>query len=209
MSRRPKGPRRPVKQTVLIVCEGKETERNYFDGLKRTDEVSKFFKIRVVPGQGGSRLQIVRHAVKKAKQFQHDECWCVLDTERLNNEETQKDFADATELAGEKNIKIVLSNPSFEVWLIAHFERTSKAFNCGDAACAHLDKWFQRSLKRDYDKSDQDLFNYVRDLVDDACCNAKDVRTHDHGDKTDVADCNSSTSVNKLVEHLRPESTGK
>ena len=71
--------RRQVKRTVLVVCEGERTERNYFDGLKRLDDVTKHYTVRVVPGKGGSRLQIVEHAVKKQKQFGPDECWCVID----------------------------------------------------------------------------------------------------------------------------------
>ena len=118
MSGRSKRPRRPEKRTVLVVCEGKETERNYFDGLKRIDKVSKHYAVRIIPGGGGSRLQIVQNAVKKRKQFTPDECWCVIDTERLNNQETRQDFNDAVQLAKANGIQLAISNPSFEVWLM-------------------------------------------------------------------------------------------
>jgi len=57
--------RRPLKQTILIVCEGKETERNYFEALKKQDRFTENYTITVKKGKGGSREQIAKHAVKR------------------------------------------------------------------------------------------------------------------------------------------------
>ena len=194
--------RRPIKHTVLIVCEGEQTERNYFDGLKRVDEVTKHYTVRVVPGKGGSRLQIVEHAVKKQKQFRPDECWCVIDTERLNNAETRSDFAQAKALAEKNNIYLAISNPSFEVWLLAHFERTCRNFQDGDSAVEYLRACFKKVLNRDYEKNDKNIFEYLKGNICDALNNSQAVRDHDHGDKTLVEECNSSTTVSELVSRL-------
>lgn len=194
--------RRQVKRTVLVVCEGERTERNYFDGLKRLDDVKKHYTVRVIPGKGGSRLQIVKHAVTKQKQFGSDECWCVIDTERLNNPETRNDFAQAKKLADQNNVNLAISNPSFEVWLLAHLERTCRSFRDGDAAGAYLDTRFQQILRRDYAKNDKKLFEYLKQHICDALSNSQMVRDHDHGDNTQVEECNSSTTVGELVNRL-------
>lgn len=205
MNGKSKRPKRATKRTVLIVCEGKETERNYFDGLKRTDEVTKNYAVRVIPGKGGSRLQIVQHAVKQQKSLNKDECWCVLDTERLNNPETKRDFQDALDLAAANNIELAISNPSFEVWLVAHFQRTSRTFNDGDAAVNYLDSLFKATLNRDYEKNDKDIFDCLRDRLSDAIANAANVREHDHGDDYEIEECNSSSTVDELVTRLLNE----
>ncbi len=76
----------------------------------------------------------------------------MLVTERLNNSETKKDFHDALDLAAANHIKLAISNPSFEAWLVAHFQRTSKTLNDGDAAVNYLDSLFKATFERDYKK---------------------------------------------------------
>jgi len=56
---------RRLKTTLLIVCEGKETERNYFEKLKRDAWTSRHFAITVKRGKGGSREQIAQFAVDR------------------------------------------------------------------------------------------------------------------------------------------------
>jgi hypothetical protein len=41
---------RPEKKTILIFGEGRETEPNYFRGLKQKDEISRRFKVTVKKG---------------------------------------------------------------------------------------------------------------------------------------------------------------
>lgn len=85
------------KETWLIVCQGRETERNYLDGLKREDSVKSLFAIKVVLGQGGSRTQIVNHAIDKKRNQRDtpDKVICVLDTESLQSPEARAELAEA------------------------------------------------------------------------------------------------------------------
>ena len=71
------------KTTVLIVCEGKETERNYFDQLKRDEPTRQNFSITVKRGKGGSRQQIAQFAVDRKNDVDadYDQVWCVMDVE--------------------------------------------------------------------------------------------------------------------------------
>ena len=200
---RRKANKRPQKKTILIVCEGKETEPNYLNGFKRLDAVKEHYAIRIIKGQGGSQLQIARNAVKQNKKHGKDECWCVIDTERLNNPETVQDFNDAIKLLNDNGIEAAVSNPSFEVWLIAHFERTSRTFNDSDAAEAYLNTRFQNNFDRDYDKNLEELFDLLKDRVDNAIQNARNVLKHDHGEAAGVARCNSSTDVQEMIFKLK------
>ncbi len=196
--------RRKLKKTWLIVCEGRETERNYLDGLKREDSVSRLFTIKVVRGKGGSRSQIVNRAIdkKRAQQETLDKVICVLDTESLHNAQTRDDLAAARNEADANGISLYLSNPAFEVWFLAHFLRTSRQFNDCDAVIVELDKRWAAEFRQPYDKSDHDVYKRLASRTQAAIENARAVAEHDHGDKSDIADRNSSTEVYSLVEDL-------
>lgn len=195
---------RREKTTVLIVCEGRETERNYLEELKREDAVSSGFSIKVVRGSGGSRQQIVQRAAdfKNRPQDDFDQVWCIMDTERLDHDDARQDFRQAMKLAVEHGIKMVLSNPAFEVWLLAHFVRTSRSFKDCDAVIVELNKHWRDSFRRDYTKSDPRMYGLLSKWMTVGIKNARAVREQDHLNKPDMADCNSATEVYQLVEYF-------
>lgn len=94
------------------------------------------FNVQVKPGRGMNALVTVEAAVRGGKHTvlglkTYDEVWCVLDVEHAAHAET---LTQAIALAGKHNIRLVLSNPSFEVWLLCHFERVTRWLENGDAA---------------------------------------------------------------------------
>ena len=61
---------------------------------------------------------------------------------------------EAIALARQHKIRLFLSNPSFEVWLIAHFERTTRFFENGDAVEAYLSHThWRKQFGSDYEKA--------------------------------------------------------
>jgi len=183
-----------------VVCEGK-TERNYFNAFKREDEVTRHFAITVKRGKGGSREQIAQSAVehKDVSDAGYEEVWCVMDVE-TPAERPSLDRALTT--LQQNGIKPCLSNPAFEVWLLAHFEKTAKPFQDCDAVVAQLKKHWQKDFSADYDKADRDIFRRVRSLTDSAISNAQWVRESHHGLDKAIADCNSGTEVYLLIKRL-------
>ena len=103
--------KRKPKKTILIVCEGRQTERNYLDGLKREETISKTFVITIFRGRGGSRSQIVKRAINKknAQRKEMDAVLCVLDTESLENTQVKGDLVAARQEAGRNGITLYLS----------------------------------------------------------------------------------------------------
>lgn len=187
---------RPLKTSVLIVCEG-TTETNYFDKLKRDDVTKERFAVTVKRGKGGSRDQIAQFAIerKNHQREQYDSAWCVMDIEGAEQ-------ADAIEAAlgrlTSEEIIPCLSNPAFEVWLLAHFERTGKMFlNC-DAVVKQLARHWS-----DYDKVGPNIYPRLASLTDTAVQNAKWVRENHHGVEKCMTCCNSATDVYRLVAFLR------
>lgn len=210
MSRRPRKPSRgrtsrgrPMKTTVLLVGEGRATEVNYFDRLKRLDTVTERFAVTVKKGPGFNPERVVEEAIKhqraaEARDAAYDECWCVLDTE---GSEKRDSLAKARILANRHAIQLCLSNPSFEVWFLAHFLRTSRKFNDCEAVIVELNKHWPQVSRTGYDKSDEQLFDRLSNRLETALHNARQVRETDHK-HPDLADCNSATEVYLLVEHF-------
>ncbi len=204
MSRPPKRKRhyrppkrvRPLKTSVLIVCEGK-TETNYFDKLKRDEVTSRRFAVTVKRGKGGSRDQIAQFAIERMNEGpdRYDFVWCVMDVEGPDQADAA---AAAMGLLKNNSIEPCFSNPAFEVWLLSHFEKTGTAFPSGDAVVKRLARHWS-----DYDKTGLNIYPRVAALTDTAIQNAKWVRENHHGIENCVSRCNSATDVYRLVAFLR------
>ncbi len=203
MSPRRRSRGRREKTTVLIVGEGQQTEPNYFDGLKREDAVRRRFALTVKGGPGHSPEAVVRKAIDLKKGATHrkeyyDQVWCVLDVE---GQQKRPSLMEAVALAEENGIQLCLSNPSFEVWLLAHFKRRAGFFMNSDSVVTELNKAWRKHLKRDYEKNDEQIYHRLSDRTDCAIANAQWVlETHHHGKR--CMDANSSSEVYKLVGHL-------
>lgn len=117
-----KTPKKEVKKTFLIVCEGENTEPSYFRQFKMST-------IKIVPvGTGCNTLSLVQKAEelqkenikksKKGEEVKYDEIWCVFDKDNF----PANNFNGAITSAQSKGFKVAYSNQSFEYWFILHFE---------------------------------------------------------------------------------------
>ncbi len=195
---------RAEKIRILIVCEGRETEPNYFRGLREEESVRQNFRVEVRKGKGGSCLAVVHQAIAELEKAairgeDFDEAWCVFDVEQAGQREQ---VIQARQLAGRHEIRLALSNPSFEVWLLACFVRTKAAFAHADAVIEELNKHWRRAFERAYEKNDEQLYARLADRTRTGIVNARRVREQDWASAPDIIDCNSATEVYLLVEHL-------
>jgi hypothetical protein len=196
--------RRPEKTRILIVCEGRETEPNYFRGLRDEEAVRQNFSVVVQKGKGGSRLMVVEQAVAEqekaaARVEDYDEVWCVFDVEGAGH---RRQMSEARTLADRHEIRLALSNPSFECRLLAHFLRTKRSFAGCDKVIGDLNKHWRHEFGRDYEKNDEQLYARLAGRTGTAVANARGVREQDWASSSDIVDCNSATDVYLLVEHL-------
>lgn len=100
------------KPSILIVCEGKNTEPSYFNQFRLSSATVKSV------GEGYNTISLVNRAVQLANQRQYDQVWCVFDKDDFND----IDFNSAIHKAQTNNFGIAYSNQSFEYWLILHFD---------------------------------------------------------------------------------------
>lgn len=129
---------RTPRKTILIFCEGKNTEPQYFEALKREPEVrdTAAVDLRVDPDSaGGAPITLVRMAVDARRRAiregsEIDEFWCVFDVEWPTHHPSLK---EALDLAERNDINVAVSNPCFEIWLALHFKDV-RSFHDNDEA---------------------------------------------------------------------------
>ncbi|NQT88367.1 RloB domain-containing protein [bacterium] len=193
---------RPVKTRILIVGEGK-TEKEYFYALKQEDGVHRHFAVTVKNAGGFGPEAVVKVAIRESGKSskEYDEVWCVLDVETRSHRESLNRAVALAKNNKNKKIKPVLSNPCFEVWILAHFEKTARAFIGCSAVEKVVNKHWKREFGQAYKKGD-DPFGKLVDRTAGAIANARWVRETHHKGESDTADCNSSTDAYRLVEYM-------
>jgi len=183
------------KKAILVVGEGRETEPNYFRGLYGEQAVRDRFHVVIKRGIGFRASAVVELAIGQKAKGDYDQIYCVIDVEDVARRD---DLSKAGTLARKHNITLILSNPCFEVWLLSHFERTSRSFVDAAAAAEAVSRHWQTRFGNAYSKGDEKIYRRLKNLTDHAIGNARNVREVDHGNRP-VVDCNSSTDVYKLV----------
>jgi RloB-like protein len=107
------------KSKILITCEGKNTEKDYFDKFKNPS-----LTLEVI-GEGDNTISLVKKTIAKIKEKKkgyYAEVWCVFDADpKPDNPRQLKNFNDAIFLANRSNINVAYSHQAFEYWLLLHF----------------------------------------------------------------------------------------
>ena len=175
---------RNEEAVVLIVCEGKKTEPNYF----RSFRVSK--KIHVL-GEGDSPLNLVKKALEEQKGHTYDQVWCVFDRDSV----PPNQFNTALQQAEQHDIKVAYSNECFELWYLLHFHFYQTAIQR-----AEYPRLLSEALGCDYRKSRPDMYALLESRQTQAIRNAKHLLQMYQ--PVNPEKDNPSTTVFRLVEAL-------
>ena len=110
---------------VLVVCEGAVTEPQYIEGFRVAEGANT---VRVhIKAPGGDPKAAVELAIKLAEEaaerarrerddnLRYDEVWCVFDVDE------HKRLDEARRTAETNGVRLAVSNPCFELWLLLHF----------------------------------------------------------------------------------------
>ncbi|WP_157156768.1 RloB family protein [Diaminobutyricimonas sp. LJ205] len=116
--------RRPIRslyRRILVVAEGKETERQYIELLgQHLRERGVMVSVKTAHG-GSDPVAVVRKCVSEAdkarkKQQAFDQYVCLVDVD------THAHLDDAVALAQKNDVVLIVTNLKFEVWLLWHVE---------------------------------------------------------------------------------------
>jgi hypothetical protein len=121
---------------VLIVCEGAKTEPNYFNEIRIVEQLSSAH-VKIIPSAlGTDPLSVVKSAIEEfEKTLAFDKVYVVFDRDDHLNYDNAIAKAEATDgkmKNDEKRaveFKAIVSVPSFEFWLLLHFEDVQAWFH--------------------------------------------------------------------------------
>ena len=162
---------------VLIVCEGKKTEPNYFNEIRSNYRLSATHVEIVQCSIGTAPIQIVEDAKQRFRESKkYDRVYCVF------HRDDHKSFQDALNTARSLNNKMkndegrlipfsaIPSIPCFELWLLIHFQPLLREEN-RDSVFAFL-----KQELPSYEKGARDTFARTKDNLYTAYSNAEAIR---------------------------------
>lgn len=117
----------PERKIIHVYTEG-ITEKKYFTKFKSTNEARKKINVEVKAFTGEKQgLPLMNYVDGKfshtKKSEKPDEIYIIFDKDELSNEEV------ATCIKAFPNYQIGLSNRSFELWLVLHFQKVTSYKN--------------------------------------------------------------------------------
>lgn len=191
LNRQPKGFEPRAK--ILIVCEGQQTEKDYFEYLKRRYKLSTA-EVKVKEDGGSSPNSVFKDALElynnslENNQVAYDVVYCVYDQDEFSQHSDVKN-----KIKQQKNFNRIFSNPCFEIWYLFHYNKTAKPFaKKGKKTASQQVKSQVEALLK---KNGSNYLEYLFDYTDKAIKNAKE------NSKQGIR--NPYTNVYLLVEKMR------
>lgn len=196
---RPVGVRPPLP-LVVVVCDDTKTAVAYFAELQREVRAS----VRVIPVRaphcGARPVDVLGHARQAARDHgatqKTDSTWVLLDTEAEKRTQSEARRAKAQAVGSRSpSLTVLLSNPCFEVWTLAHFVATGETFRNCEAVVARVKKEWRKKFGSGFaDKKGQADYSQLMPLRGDAVRNAR-LRSPDRDP--------SWTEVHQVVEVIQ------
>lgn len=181
---------------ILIVCEGKQTEPNYIHGLCEMHGINRA-NVVLIPGDGEtSAIQLVRKAQQRFQiDRDFDAVFVVCDCDGEDLIEARRHAAKPMKNASGQMlaVQLIASSPSFEFWLLLHFEYLARPF----LTAASVIDILERHLT-DYDKADRLIFPKVQAGLERALGNARRLKT----ELVEIGTQTPDTDMVALIEML-------
>ncbi len=198
---------RAPKRTFLVFCEGRRTEPDYLKALKREPAVRDLASVDIRIHEdtlGSAPLTLVKAAADARARYgqdqsEIDEVWCLFDVEWPKNHPNLK---EAIALAKRSNVKVAVSNPCFELWLLLHFQDQNAWLDTNAA---------KRLLRRHDDGYDKGLNGASCMLLRaEAARRARSLEGRHRDNGTSFPNNNPSSGMHRFLEAVeRPETNSK
>lgn len=186
---------RKARFSITIFTEGKCTEREYFEHVKRHAKNS----LVSVNGPCGVPKTIIEKAIEHRKYIlrgrkdsfeKGDQIWAVFDCD-------EHDLSGVFQMARDHSIRVAYSNPCFELWGILHIQDHDAPIH------RHAAQKMLEDIMPTYKKSGSKRLDYemIKDFCPDAIKRARNMhqRREDEGDPLG----NPYTNVHELIELIQ------
>jgi RloB-like protein len=204
MARRRRGRQREVRregvrnqnETILIICEGNKTERIYFNDLR----LHGSYNVKIICPNTNVQdpVNLIKEAIIKKDEYDisiedGDSVWCLFDRDNNLQEQIQKALKESKK----HDIKILFSNPSFELWYLLHFDYTT-AYLENRTLLQRLSQYISS-----YSKSES-YYNKLNSYQKQAIDNAKKLFNYHKEEGRELYHINTNpiTNVYEIIEYL-------
>jgi hypothetical protein len=137
----------------IVACDDTYAPKQYFDFFRITR-----IQIHVVLTEDGTSA--AEHVLGRLQGIDHDdddELWLLLDTDHYVAGSHLKSFVAAITEAKQQGVKVALSRPCFELWLLLHHEEESVV---GSLSNAHDVEKALREKLGEYNKANLKPWHY-------------------------------------------------
>ena len=160
---------------VVLVCDDTDTAPAYFSEAVGHEVDGKRLRIVKAPQAGAAGDQIIEAAKNELASLSPedgDEFWALIDLEMaIDSQSLIQQYRDKASKAG---IKLALSQPCFEVWILAHFESTGQHFAGCKAVLELVKQRWKKAFGQDFPvRKAQADYRKLADRLDDAVQNAR------------------------------------
>lgn len=197
-SRRATRPRPTVPQRlrILVVAEGRVTERRYFRAMGRVYRAAVEVEVDRKTGVPKTLVEVAVERMKESRRqarrekddsYLYDDIWCVFDVDDHPN------LAEALDQASANGIQVAASNPCFELWAFLHFKKQSAWIHRDPLRrklCEQLPNYAKELPFERLERSYPDALRRARELEREAGTEGETYR-------------NPSTYVHHLTERIR------
>lgn len=195
-----------TRTKVYLVLEGEVTEKQYFIAVGKTNPKGNYEMIPVTPGSSRTTLfdkaadlleDLKREAKKLGRNRRHSdvgEIWIVCDVD-----DEGRVLSQLLERRESKEVRWIISNPSFDVWIGMHFQRITAYIDRQEIQSQLKERKVLTGPNAKTISMDQlqGLYSIARDNAQ-ACAKR-------HEGVTTFPDNNPSSQVPELVDRLNPE----
>ena len=197
------GSRVPELGYYLIVTDTKETEKNYFKGLK--ESIPEKLKDRlVVKVEKSKTAELVEKALELVgKESQYRIPWIVFDRDQV------KDFDEIVRTAEKNNVGAGWSNPCFEIWMYAYFGEMP-AIQESYVCCERFAEKYEKITGKKYEKNNtkiyQELMRYGDVNAAVALAERKLKQCESDCEKNNPSEMWPACTVHRLVKEILDKS---
>lgn len=200
-----KSKRRQPLKIIRLLCEGKETEPDYFRGVFNQNSANrrKYNFKAMQPKKYQPPLEIVKMCVQELEDHLNLDMkrkdifiWAVFDRD------THPKMAEAFQLAKKEGIDIVFSSISIEYWILLHYERKLQFFKDSEA----IERYIRKNHDPTYNKTN--VFKRLKDKVSTAVEHGEWVieQTKEAlAEGKQIYELNPYTDAHKLVKFLQED----
>lgn len=193
---------------ILILCEGKKTEPNYFKSLRSHLHLNKELIVIHEGFRGNDPLSLVNSAEEEfdkelkrdPEKRGYDNVFVVFDRDTHTTYTGALQKITGLSKKHKEKFKAIVSIPCFELWLLQHFEDVTRPYaaSSSNSICDNVIHDLKVHIP-DYEKGSRTAFELTHPMLDVAISRAQSLERRHEG----VGTGNPSTKVHQLVKYLQ------